>query len=451
MYKPNKIIIVGGNAAGPAAAAKAKRTNPDAEVILYEAGEFISTGTCELPYLISGEISDYKNILFFSPESFYEKKGVKVYNKHRVEKIDRRAKKITVLDKISGRVFEDSYDKLILATGSTAKELAGLSIQLNNVFSLKSVADFIQIKSFMESNSVSQVLIIGSGYIGLESAEAFVNIGKSVTIVDLANAPMPNAEPEIQQKISEILNKNNVEFISICQPDYITENETIKYVKIDGRLIEFDLILIAAGVVPNNQLAASAGLEIGKFNGLKVDRKMRTSDPNIFAAGDNVELTNKITRRPGYFPLATLAHQNGHVAGCNAAGGNIFAEEILSNVAVKIFNSYYVSVGLVTKELKKMRLDYTTVNAEVPNLVKVMPNSRKVFGKVVIDKYNKFVLGASFIGGREVSGYADVIASLIHNKSDVRTLAKINFNYTPPLSPFVNLLSVLGRKAEEKL
>jgi NADPH-dependent 2,4-dienoyl-CoA reductase/sulfur reductase-like enzyme len=453
MYKPaNKIIVIGGNAAGPAAAAKAKRVNPDAEVILIEAGEFISTGTCELPYLISGEITDYNKIVYFNSDSFFKAKGVRVYTNHFVKEIDTKYKELQVIDKRTNRTVEFDYDKLILTTGSIAKELPELPFSLENVFSLKSVKDFLRIKNYISTISKGKVLIVGSGYIGLETAEAFHKTGYDVSILDLENLPMPIADEEVRHIIFESLKQNNISFLTADgQSKFIVSENRFKQFKYKGRYIDFDFAVVAAGIKPNNFLAENAKLKLGKFGGLVIDSRARTSNPNIYAAGDNIELINKITNRNDYIPLATYAHQYGHIAGENAAGGNVIAEPIIANSAFKLFNNYIAQVGLTTKQVLNNNFIAESVTAVVSNKVHVMPGSRKVFGKIIYDKNRRIILGASFVGGTEVSGYADLISNMIYNKNSILTIEKMHYNYTPPLSPFVNLLSVLGRKIKEKI
>ncbi len=449
--KPQNIVIVGGNAAGPAAAAKAKRTSPDSNVIMFEAGEFISTGTCELPYVLSNEIKDWKEIVFYNQDTFEKEKGVKVYLNHFVEKIDRRKKTVTVLNRISNQRYEQPYDKLILATGSIAKLIPDLSRNLKNVFTLKNVKDYLSIKNYLEKNNVRKVLIIGAGYIGLEAAESFKMLGFDVTILEKENLPMPAADIEISHLVKEILQENNIEFLGdAVNVKFKSENDKFKSIQYKGWDFEYDLALLAIGIEPNNFLAASSSLQIGKFGGLKVDQKLRTSDSNIFAAGDNTEVKNKITGKDDYIPLATIAHNYGHIAGENAAGGNIYAKPIIKNAAVKIFNNYLAYVGINTKEAHEHKYNFTYVTATADNLIKVMPHSRKVFGKILFEKYTKRILGAFFLGDKEVAGYADLISSFIQNNIKISELSNIQFNYTPPLSPFVNLLSILGRKINKE-
>jgi NADPH-dependent 2,4-dienoyl-CoA reductase/sulfur reductase-like enzyme len=447
--KMRRIVVIGGNASGPSAAAKAKRVNPESEVTLFEAGNFISTGTCELPYLLSGEIKDYNQLLFYTPETFAEEKKVKVYSNHFVEQIDRKEKKLIVHNTPGGVSFDYSYDKLILATGSNAVRHPSFTKPYKNVFYLKNVGDYLKINKYLIENRVEKVLIIGGGYIGLECAEAFRLLNKQVTILDKEPLPVASAETEAGILINEILSANGIEFVGSVKDLNIFESEEKVYkVKYNSLLHEYDLILISAGFTPNTQLAAGCRLELGKSGGIKVDTKLRTSDQDIFAAGDCIEVKNQITGRYEFIPLASLAHTYGHIAGANAAGDNLFAEPVIKNIAVKIFNKVLVTVGLNSREAASAGFKTSEVSAILPNLVHIMPASSKIYGKIIFEKNSKKILGAQFLGEREAVGYGDLISSMIYQKSDASLLGRFNFNYSPPCSPFINILSVLGRKIE---
>jgi len=449
MIKPNKIIVVGGNAAGPAAAARAKRVNPNAEVILFEAGKFISTGTCEMPYVLSGDIKDYNEIVFFSPESFFRKKGVKVFINHLVEEINKKNNEITVRNIDDNELLTLNYDSLILCTGSTARILPQFNAELNNVFTLKNVSDLIGIKDFINKNEVSKAVIIGSGYIGLEVAEALSKTGINVTLLEKEDQPMPTGESELKEEIFSLIMNNGIEFIGgIDDIEPMIHNELVKSIKLGDDYIDTNLVIISVGFSPNTFLAQQAKLELGNFGCIKVDKKLTTSNSRIFAAGDNCEVINAVTGKPDYIPLATTAYTYAHIAGENAAGGNLNSEPVVKNAAVKFFDYYFAFVGLTSNEAERAGLEFDSVSVKVPNIVQVMPGSREVFGKLIFKKNDKRILGASFYGGTEISGYADLLSSLIKLRQNAETLIKSNYNYTPPLSPFINPLYLLGKKAK---
>jgi len=385
-------------------------------------------------------------LCFFTPEKFKEEKGADVLTNHFVESIDKKLKEVNVYDKIKGEKFSVPYDKLILCTGSNSIQLDKYS-SYKNVFNLKRISDLVSIKKYCSENNVKRVLIAGSGYIGLETAEALNKIGLNVTIIDITKLPFSKSEIEIQNLVLECLKNNEIDFYGNANNvKIISEEEKIKSLKIDGRILDFDLVITAAGVSPNIKLAKNSGLDIGTTGAIKVNNKLRTCNNHIYAAGDNIEIINAITQRPDYIPLATIAHKTGHISGENASGGNVFMQPFVKNIAVKIFDYFYAQVGLSTREAKTNNFNFKIITAVMPNLVKVMPESRKVFGKIIYEKNTKMILGVSFFGGREVSGYANIISTFIYNKIQANYLSMIDYNYTPPLSPMINLLSVLGRK-----
>jgi NADPH-dependent 2,4-dienoyl-CoA reductase/sulfur reductase-like enzyme len=446
MINQTKIIVVGGNAAGPAAAAKAKRVNPSADVKMFEAGEFISTGTCEIPYVLSGEIKNYEDIVYFSPESFKEKKGIDVYTKHFVEEINTRDKYVVVRDLIDRITRQFQYDKLILATGSKPGTIESIS-EGKNVFTLTSIKDLIEINNFIVSSNVKSAVIIGSGYIGLEIMDSLRKLGMDVTLIEREKLPLPNAETEIQHLILELIHQNDIRFFGeVTDFKPVFSDDKVKSLNINGRILEPDLILVSIGFAPNSLLASKAKLAIGKFGGIKVDNKLKTSNPHILAAGDCIEVINAVTNKPSYIPIATLAHEYGHTAGENAAGANVRVQPAVKNIAVKIMSKYFISIGLSSGEAAEYEFNFNSVSKITNNLVPVMPESEKVFGKIIYEKESGRILGASFFGGKEVSGYGDLISVLIRTKQKADVLSTVNYNYTPPLSPFVNLLSLLGRK-----
>jgi NADPH-dependent 2,4-dienoyl-CoA reductase/sulfur reductase-like enzyme len=449
VFKPKKIIVIGGNAAGPAAAAKAKRINQDAEVLMFESGDFISTGTCELPYVLSGGISGYEEIITFTPEKFMEEKGVKVFVNSEVTGINSEKKIISVHNKKTRKEYEEKYDSLILATGSLPKKIPGFPEFSPNLFTLKNVSDLINVSEFIRSRDIQSVTVIGSGYIGLEAADAFYDSGKEVIIIEKESLPLPFTEPEVRKLIFELLKKNNIIFYGGYKRLSVnTEKGFIRSIYIDGRLIEPGIVVSAVGVMPNTILAKRAGLQITDKGGIKVNRTLKTSDPNIWACGDNVEIINEITKKEDYFPIATIAHDYAHIAGENAAGGSVSVKPVVKNISVKILNKFHVVIGITEEEARQNYIPYKSVQGMTSNIVKIMPGSDEVFGKIVYNPVNKNILGAAFFGGKEVSGYGDLISALIRLKAPASYLGEINYNYTPPLSPLINLLSILGRKVK---
>lgn len=447
MYKPKRIIVIGGNAAGPSAAAKAKRVNPEAEVIMIEASDYISTGTCEIPYLFSGEIDNFEKLLFFSAESFNVKKGVKVYTNTYVTKIDRKHRKILAHSKYNNEEIIFYYDKLIIATGAKSIALEELPFSLDNVFPLKSMVNYVDVNTYIQNNSCKRILIIGAGYIGLEVADSLSRSNFEVSILEKNKYPLANFDYEVQNIALDLIQKSNVNFLQLePKTRFILRNNKLVQLCNQGYYIDFDLVIVSAGIKANSDLAEDAGIKICDNGAIQVDSKMKTSDPNIYAAGDVIEVKDFITNKYSHVPLATIAHSSGHIAGENAAGGNAVLKNVISNSAFNAFGKSFAKVGLSEHEANKYFRNSKSVSGIVYNKVKVMPNASKVFGKIVYDEYSKQILGATFVGNEEVSGFTDLIAMMIRNRIGADKLHENNYNYTPPLSPFINILSVLGRK-----
>lgn len=405
-----------------------------------------------MPFVISGDIEDYQKLLFFSPNSFKEEKNVKVFVKHFVEEIDPKKKTIVVKDLESDKYLNFDYDRLILTTGSKAKTIHGFDTQLKNVFVLKNINDLIRINDVIKKEKVNKAVVIGSGYIGIEMAEALNKQNMKVQIIEKENRPLPSSDEEYAEQISKLLSDNKIKFIgNVAELEPVIIGDKVIGVKCQDKYLETDLVLVSVGFESENFLARSAKLELGKSGAIKVDPYLKTSDRYIYAAGDSVEIINAITGKSEFIPLATHAYSLGHIAGANAAGGNLKCEPFVKNISLKIFEKFFVSVGLSTSEAKQHGIEIDTASAKARNLVAVMPESDYVFGKVIADKNSKRIIGASFLGGKEVSGYADLISALIKLKVQPSTLSKINFNYTPPLSPFVNILSIIGKKFSDNL
>jgi len=318
---------------------------------------------------------------------------------------------------------------------------------LKNIFTLKNINDLIRLDDCIQKEKVKSAVIIGSGFIGLEAAEALIKRNVQVKIIERESKPLPGAGKEFSDEILKILEQNEVEFIgNIKEVEPIVAGDKLIAIRIGEKFIETDLVLLSVGFEPNTFLAQLAKLELGKSKAIKVDNYLKTSDRYIYAAGDNVEFINAVTGKSDYIPLATKAYESGHIAGENAAGGNAKYQPIVKNMSVKIFDKYFASVGLTSEEAMRNGFEIQESNAKARNLVGVMPGSDYVFGKVLAEKGSKRIIGASFLGGKEISGYADLISALIKLKTPVSVLSNINYNYTPPLSPFVNLLKIIGNK-----
>lgn len=444
-----KIIVVGGSAAGPAAAAKAKRTNPSNEVILYEAGEFISIGTCEIPYVLTGEVESLEKIIFFTPETFEKEKGVKVKTRHLVEAIDKQKRKIFVRDLQSQKLFEDNYDKLILCTGSAKKYHPNFRVGLKNVFYLKTIEDLKAIQTFFNQNNINSALVIGAGYTGLEALEFVTKVANTVYIADVSEYPLPGFDFEIRKILLEKILEKGIIFLpdaNNIQP--IEKDNRIIRVKIGNQQIETDFILITIGFEPNNSLARQVNLSLNfPCGSIKVDEKQKTSDDNIYAAGDCCGVKEYITKKTRWIPLASFAHNQGHVAGANASGVPEIFGQIVRNVAFRFFDLNIALVGLTIQEIEDEHIKFKEIFHIGNSKIKVMPGNIKHFIKIKYRPDDKKIISANLIGGEDIIGKANLISFAIKNNISIDKFYETNFAYTPTLSPLIDTLSILSKKS----
>ena len=445
-----RIVVIGGNAAGPAAAAKAKRTMPGAEVSLIEKRAVFSTGTCEIPYLFSGEVPDPDHLVFFTEEGFYNSKGVTVYTKHNAEFIDTKKKTVVTRSTETGKEVFFQYDSLVLATGSSARGIPQLSPHIKNAFPVKTIEDAGRFFDSGLTLRSKKALVIGAGLVGIEMADALCVAGADVSIADIVSDPLPSSDQDIRRLVAESLKSNNIRFLQISgSAQYLVRGDHFYGLKSDGQLYEFDLVFIATGAEPNVQLAHLSGLKITDLNTIQVDNRLQTSVSGIYAAGDCIAVMDFVMNRPRYDFLATTAQKTGHISGENAAGGRVVFPAQVRNVSMRVPGGFLLSVGISQADAAYHAIPCAVVSATANSHVPVMPSSRTVYGKLLIHKSSKLILGASFLGGSEISGYGDMISLMIKGRIPAMLLEDVNYNYTPPLSPFINLLSILGKKSKQ--
>ena len=357
-----RILIVGGLAAGPSAAAKAVRTNPNAEVVMFEATETVSYGICEAPYAIAGVIDDENKLVIYTPERLRDEKGIEVKILHQVEKILSTKHKIIVRDLKRGELAEYGYDKLILATGAKPRKLQLDGERGRNVFHLSSREDIQNILNYLKTESPNQAVIIGGGYIGMEMCEALRTRGLEVTLLHRRSLPMAGLEQGTRERIVEELLKNGVYFITNVRVEGLHQgkDDRVEHVITNRGTFDSDIVILSLGVEPSVSVARSARIRIGPTGAIATDEKQQTSIDDIYAAGDCCEVKNVVNGKPMYLPLATVASRAAWVAGENAAGGRATFKGVIRAIAVKVFGIEVAQVGLSSEEAKDARFQVVT-------------------------------------------------------------------------------------------
>ena len=435
------IVIIGGVAAGAKAAAKIKRLLPDASVKIFTDDTHVSYSSCGLPYYIQGNFKDYTTLLVRSVEEF-KKSGIDVYLKHKVTKIDLNAQNITVNSEFND--FYVPYDRLIIATGARPfiPEIKGVH-DYTNIYTLRKIEDGINIrKKMLESK---KAVIAGSGFIGLELLEAFVQNGLEVTLVERKDRIMPAFDPDMSKIIrSRLENIEGRTFELITDESIIAfsgEGEnTSKVITSTGREIDTDFVVLCAGVVPNTEIARDAGLIIGKSGAIKVNKLMQTSVVNVFACGDCCEEPHIINGQSVWVPLGSTANKEGRCAAMNAAGIYTVFEGVLGSAVTRCLNTTMSMTGFTETEAEHFGYTPISVTVNKNDMVPYMPEAGDITLKVIADKVTGLLLGGQAVGSIGADKRINALAGALTGRLTVREFANNDFTYAPPFSPTIDPL-----------
>lgn len=427
-----RILVVGGVAAGASAATKARRTNEDAEIVLFERGNYVSFANCGLPYYIGGVIEDRDELLLVTPEMFKERFNIDVRINHEVTGVDAKKKTITV--KTAEGVVTESYDKLILATGGTPIVPKIKGINKDGVYHVFTVPDADRIVSRLEAGTKSAV-VVGGGFIGLESAENLREKGVEVTIVERLPQIMSNMDPEFSDVLIREFDAMGVKVLTGASVAEISGRGKVSGVVLeDGTKLACDMVIMAAGVRSSVELAQKAGLRLGVSGGVWTDATMRTSDPDIYAAGDMVESLNIVSGQKVRIPLAGSANKQGRVAGANAAGAHMLFKGVQGTAIIKVGGLTAARTGLNTREAALLNRDFECVYVPGFSNATYYPDAMPMVLKLTVEKQSGKLLGAQAIGRKGVDKRIDVLSTAIYAGLSVFDLENLDLAYAPPYS-----------------
>ncbi len=445
--KRRRILVIGGLAAGPSAASKAKRVNPLAEVTLFEATETVSYGLCEAPYCIGGAIDDESKLVIYTPERLLAEKGFEAKTLHRVEQIS--AGSIAVRDLRGRSTAEVRYDKLVIATGSVPRRLNLEGENSRNVFHLASRGDTLGILSLLGSESPKNAVIIGGGYVGMEMSEALRSRGLDVTLIHRHRLPMAGLETETRERVFDELSRNGVHFVTNAKVEALTTGprQTVEHVITNRGTFESDIVLLSLGVEPNTDLARRAKIRLGPSGGIRTDERQMTSADHVYAAGDCCEVKNVVTGKPMYLPLATIASRCAWVAGENAAGGHATFKGAVRALAVKVFGIEVAQVGLGSEEAKSYGFAVATQSITAHSKVGLMPGSEKITVKLIFDEPTGRILGANVFGGAGSALRANTLGVAIQHGMTLSDISRFDLIYSPPFAPLWDPILVAANKA----
>lgn len=442
---PKRILVVGGVAGGASAAARARRLDESAEIIVFEKGPHASFSNCSLPFYLSGIVEDVDSLVLMNPEKFKKQYNLEVRVNSEVVKINRDRKTITVKDLNTGEEYEEAYDKLILSPGaSPIKPRSIEGIDNPNVFTIRNVVDIDLLNRFITENNVKNVAVIGGGFIGIETVENLRLRGINVTLVEALNQVMAPFDYDMAQILHKELYDKGVNLIL---SDGLKKIEKDSIELQSGKKVEAEAVVVAIGVRPEIALAEEAGLEIGETGAIKVDHNYRTSDKDIYAVGDAIEVYNRLSHKPTRLALAGPAQKQARAAADHIYNIPNRNPGVIGSSVIKLFDLNAASTGLNEKACKQAGINYDFVYIIPQDKVGLMPNSNPLHFKLIFEVPTGKILGAQAIGKGSVDKRIDVIATLIMMGGTLEDLKDLELCYSPMFSTakdVVNIAALVG-------
>ena len=442
-----RLLIVGGVAGGATAAARARRLSETAEITLLERGPYVSYANCGLPYFISGDIEKRSALLLQTPEGFDARYGVKVEVRTEALEIDRAGKRVRASGPQGERWIP--YDKLVLAQGGNPIMPPLPGADLPHVFRLWTVPDMDRLDGFIEAEKPRRAVVVGGGFIGLEMAEAFRTRGLETTVVELLPTVMGVMDRAFGVQVQRELEANGVEVITGVGVKAVGQDRTVALS--DGRTLPADLVLFSVGVRPELTLVKAAGLELGPAGGLLVDETLRTSDPDIYAAGDMVEVLHRVSDRKVRIPLAGPANRQGRIAVSNALGQALRYGGASGTSVVKIFGATAAATGLTERAAREAGFDVGVAVIHKDHHAGYYPGARELSLELVYQRGGGRLLGAQAFGHAGVEKRIDVLATALHGGMTVHDLAELDLAYAPPYSSANDPVNLAAFVAENDL
>ena len=442
-----KVAVIGGVAAGMSAASKIKRMDPQAEVTVYEKGGYLSYGACGLPYYVGGFNDDYTKMIARTREQF-EKTGIKTHLHHEVLKVIPSEKQLLVRNHETGDIFIDSYDKLMISTGASAVKPPIEGIDRKGVYQLKTLEDGLRLKEIAADPQIRNVVVVGGGYIGIESVDAFLHLGKNVTCVEFADRILMPFDREISALAEKELISKGVSLRTSEKVVSIQGDQSVSSVVTDKGQYPADLVVLSIGVRPATEFLRDTGIQMAPNGALIVDREMRTSIADIWAAGDCSLVYHKGLKENAFLALGTVANKCGRIAGENIMGKHIKFTGALGSAAIKVCDLEMGRTGLGEAEAQRQAIVYRTVIVEAMDHPAYYPDPTPITIKLIYEAGTRRLLGAQTAGIKGAVMRVDVFAVAIHNNMTTDELGMTDLVYAPPFAGVWDAVHIAANAAK---
>lgn len=442
-----KILIIGGVAAGMSAAAKARRMNPECEIVVLEKGRDVSYGACGLPYYISGLVSDAAELVARTADAF-RKEGIDVRLEHEALEVDAIEKQVRVRRLQDRTEYVISYDKLMLAMGATPVIPLIPGIELENVHILKTLEDGIRLKKILQSENIRRVVIVGGGYVGMELVEAMVSMKKEVRLIEREERILGGFDREIAGLVAEEIQKHGVWLHEGESVVKILGDGKVKRVKTDLDVYDAEMVILSVGIRPNTDFLENTGIDRLENGAIRINSRMETSLKDVYAAGDCASVYHRTLEEDVYLPLATNANKQGRIAGQNFFGAGLELPGVLGTAAARIIRMNVAKTGVTEAEAKRKKWDYLTVFIDAPSHAAYCPEVTPIYVKLIYDKKSKRLLGAQTAGEKGAVLRIDTLAACIHNNMTTEEIGMLDLCYAPPFSPVWDAIHIAANAAK---
>jgi NADPH-dependent 2,4-dienoyl-CoA reductase/sulfur reductase-like enzyme/rhodanese-related sulfurtransferase len=439
-----RLVIVGGVAGGASAAARARRLSEDAEIVLFERGADISFANCGLPYYLGEVIAERDKLLVVTPARMKNRYKIDVRTGSSVQSIDRKLKRVRVHELATGRIYDESYDKLILAPGAAPILPALPGIELLGIHTLRNMADVDRIKSVLD-HGIDEAVVVGAGFIGLEMVENLVGRGIRVTLIELQDQVLPPLDAEMTTPIANHLREKGVSLLLNDSAEGFESDQGRLVVRLkSGRRVSGQVVILGIGVRPENRLAVEAGLDVGHHGGIRVNEHMRTADPDIYAVGDAVEITDFVTGESTQVPLAGPANRQGRIAADRIFGRASRYRGTQGTAIVRVFDRTAAMTGASEKTLRRLARPYRKVYVHPTQHAGYYPGAEAMTIKLLFEPENGRVLGAQIVGSEGVDKRIDVLAVAIQAGMTALDLEEMELAYSPQYGSAKDPINMAG-------
>jgi len=433
------------------AASRARRLQPDWRITVFERGDYVSFILCGLPYFVDNVIASHESLIVYTPEFFEKERRIQVRTRHEVRRIDPERRLLEVVELRTGRSFTHGYGKLVVASGAEAVRPRLEGIGLSNVFVLRTIDDGRRIKAALQTDGLRHSVIIGAGYVGLEMAEALTEAGLETVLVEATASVLPGSEPEIAEVVERELAHHGVQVRKEEMVERLEGNQRVQQAVTSRGEYPADIVIVSVGARPAVALLREAGIALGPTGAVATNKRMETSLPGVYAAGDVAEAHHLLTGKPAWVPLGTTANKQGRVAGENAAGGDAVFPGIVGTAAVKVFDLEVARTGLSEVQAREAGFDRVAATIEHPSHAGYYPGATTLRVKLVADQPSGRLLGGQIAGREAAAKRIDVLATALHARMDVEAIIALDLSYAPPFATAWEAVQIAAQQVVGKL